>query len=153
MQLGVLLQSLQEAYSNDISLVSFGIALDVWGQLSDYGKERIRKIFGTQSKEMKEFLDELEDTYNSNHLTAFQTEQELIKEDDLNVRDKLILALKECLVCDIKMKINGEKKVFRKQRIVNRSVEGKLTYFAVSLTDEVGGIPLSEEDVIDIRFH
>ena len=153
MQLGVLLQSLHQAYLNDISLVSFGIALDVWGQLSAYGKERIRKIFGTQSKEFDEFIDELDDTYNSEHMLTFQTEQELIEEDDLNVRDKLVLAFKGGYVCDIKIKINGEKKVFRKQRIVNRPVKGRNTFVAISLTDDVGGIPLIEEDVLDIKIY
>lgn len=144
MQLGVLLQSLQQSYSNEISLVTFGIALDIWGQLSDYGKKRLHKIFTPGNRDLKEFFEALEDEIQGNHIIMFKTEKELLEEKDVYSWDQALMVSKSGCTCDIHLIENGKPKVLYKKRIVQRDIDGECRFYAIPAGEE----DTSEEGVV-----
>ncbi len=155
MQLGVLLESLQKSYSNEISLVTLGIALDIWGQLSDYGKKRLHKIFTPGNEELKDFFDALEDEIKGDRIIMFKTERELLEEKDVYSWDQVMMVFKSGCTCDIHLIENGKSKVLYKKRIVQRVVDGEYIFYAIPTDEEdtsEQGIALCLDNLRDITI-
>ena len=96
-QVGALLMSLYDSYVNRGSSISRGMALDIWTQLSDYGRERIQTVFGVQDKGFDGFLEELQDDMlNGQRTASFLTESGMLRDDqlDINGQEKFAMALK-----------------------------------------------------------
>lgn len=96
-QVGALLESLYVSYVKGGSSISRGMALDIWTQLSDYGRERIQTVFGVQDKGFDGFLEELQDDMlHGQRTAAFLTESEMLRDDqlDINGQEKFAMALK-----------------------------------------------------------
>lgn len=96
-QVGALLMSLYDSYVNRGSSISRGMALDIWTQLSDYGRDRIQEVFGVQDEDFDAFLKELQDDMLHGQRTAsFLTESGMLRDDqlDINGQEKFAMALK-----------------------------------------------------------
>lgn len=101
MQVETLMKSLQLNYSegNDIPL---DLAIDTWSQLSEYARNRIRKIFGERDAQLSEFLDEVEEKMYTDGY-RFMTESEIMKKYSLSYHEKLEIAYKGDMVCNISL--------------------------------------------------
>ena len=158
LQVGVLLKSLCQAY-NTFSFTSYDIALDIWAQLSEYAKNRIRVVFGEHDEALEIFLSELTDELQrGERIRIFKTEQEIMKEGGLSPWDQISLAFKSGTLCNVRIKNQlGEITVYKEQRIVSRVIDGNREYMAIpySLEDphsHKDGIVIREENIVEIEF-
>lgn len=98
-QAATLLQSLH--YNNQKgNYIPLDLAIDIWCQLSDYTKSRIREIFCRNDPDFSEFLDwvQSESESSSHH---FMSESEILQERDTSKGEMLLIAHKGSIVCDI----------------------------------------------------
>ena len=147
MQVATLMKSLQLNYANgnDIPL---DLAVDTWSQLSVYAKERIREVFGKRDAEFDRFLNEVERNLNDDEY-RFMSEPEMMKGDNVNISEQLLIADKGGMVCDILL---YEPLPSRKnQRIIFDHT--KESYYAVPASDPNSSDRLyfTEDDVIEIE--
>ena len=157
MQVGVLLKSLCESY-NSTSFISYDIALDIWAQLSEYAKKRIRLVFGQHDRNLEVYLDELTDEINRNErIRVFKTEQEIMKEGGLSPWDQICLALKNGALCNVRLlNETGKINVYKKQRIISAKINGCDEYMAIPEGENPysyrDGVIVREENVIEIEY-
>ncbi len=102
MQVGILLQSLC-SYSETSSLC-LDLALEIWVQLSDYARQRLKTVFSSGSRAFADFTDELDAELLEGHEFRFVTEQEMIDHGNVNLHDELIHALKLERPCTLKLR-------------------------------------------------
>jgi hypothetical protein len=98
-QAATLLQSLH--YNNQKgNYLPLDLAIDIWCQLSDYTRNRIREIFCRNDPEFSAFLDwvQSESESSSHH---FMSESEILQERDTSKGEMLLIAHKGSIVCDI----------------------------------------------------
>lgn len=99
-QVGTLLLSLFRMNEETGSMLSREMAIDIWCQLSDYGRRRIREIFGKNNGLFTDFLDDIAAELQDGRLLAFHTEDEM--SEDAMSPDELIMAAfkgeKECMI-------------------------------------------------------
>ena len=122
------MKSLQLNYSegNDIPM---DLAVDTWSQLSDYARNRIRKVFCERDSALMEFLDEVENRMNTEGY-RFMTESEMLK-NGVSYAEQLLIADKGGLVCNISL--IGPHRSKKRQRIFYDHEQGK--YYAVAADD------------------
>ena len=122
-QAAVLLSSLQQTYdSGAFGVYCLNMAMDIWCQLSDYCKERIKKIFLLNDKELSDFIEMIEDELSQDRYPTFQSEGSMIEDGDLE--DQLHHAYKCGHLCTIVLKEEGKRRVYQKIRIFKN--DGKL---------------------------
>lgn len=128
MQVETLMKSLQLNYDsgNDIPM---DLAVDTWGQLSDYARNRIRKVFGERDPGLMEFLDEVENRMNTDGY-RFMTESELLN-NGVSYSEQLLIADKGGFVCNISL--IGPHRTRKRQRIIYDHEQEK--YYAVAADD------------------
>ena len=128
MQVETLMKSLQLNYDsgNDIPM---DLAVDTWGQLSDYARDRIREVFGERDPALMEFLDEVESRMNTDEY-RFMTESEILK-SGVSYSEQLLIADKGGLVCNISL--IGPHRTRKRQRIFYDHERG--AYYAVAAED------------------
>lgn len=110
-QTGELLNSLYHSYVDRGVSICRGIALNVWLQLSEYGRERIRKVFGQRDEEFGDFLKELqEEAENGIRIAEYLSELEMIQSGDwdINCKEQFEIAVKGGFHCRIKLKNHRE---------------------------------------------
>lgn len=93
MQVGVLLQSLAHSYEDYESDVSVSIGLDIWCQLSDYAKERVKIYFAENDAALSEFIAKLESAKPDSKQVKFQTERSMF-DSIVSVEELTILTMK-----------------------------------------------------------
>ena len=87
MQAGTLLKGMEKLYYDEENEVSTGIAIDIWSQLSDYGKERIKRYYFAEDPG---FLEILED----DHAVTFHTEREIMRNERMSPEERIVFYLK-----------------------------------------------------------
>ena len=87
MQAGTLLKGMEKLYYDEENEVSTGIAIDIWSQLSDYGKERIKRYYFAEDPG---FLKILED----DHAVTFHTEREIMRNERMSLEERIVFYLK-----------------------------------------------------------
>lgn len=101
MQVATLMQSFQMNYDSGNN-IPLDLAVDTWSQLSDYVKDRIREIFCQRDQSFSEFLDIVESEVNSDDY-RFMTESEMMDLKDISVSERLDLAYKGGMVCNLSL--------------------------------------------------
>lgn len=91
-QVGTMLSALAHSYYDDERSIAHGLGMDVWCQLSDYGKERVRLIYASEDEDLADFLDELDDECELHEFTKFHTEAEVY--EDLNEDEQRVYHIK-----------------------------------------------------------
>lgn len=89
MQVGTLLQSLCRNYYDFESSISIVIATDIWSQLSEYAKEKIKNIYTVQDQDFQEFVEILDDECPDDYASSYRTEREIADNEGLSLEDKL----------------------------------------------------------------
>ena len=98
-QVGTLLKSLQLAYDTEVSYNSMNMAINVWSQLTEYCRDRVKTKVRPKDEEFHSFLKMIEDMESGE---PFVTEKEIF--DDELIENKLNLAFKGSRRCSVKYK-------------------------------------------------
>ncbi len=106
MEAGTLLYSLFINACEKGSEISRFIAMDIWFQLTDYAKEKIRRNFfePIEDYQFSDFLDELEDATPTGHSLRYMTERDMLKDNRFDPNspfEKLIMAYKGERYCSL----------------------------------------------------
>ena len=150
-QTAVMLDSLWKEYEEE-SGIAIELAASIWGQLSEYAKDRIRFVWGSYKEGFEDFLDQIEELLEDGIETSFQEEKNLFLSDNASMEDKLQIASKERKYVNISFFDGMEtlKKVLIKP---NGWKDGKFSYYAYYREEEEeNGIPFFIEDVKDIAL-
>jgi len=148
-QTAVMLDSLQKEYEQESGL-AIGLAATIWGQLSDYTKDRIRFVWGTYKEGFEDFLDEVEELLENGFIKGFQSEKELFLFDYASNEDKLMIGIKTKKYLNISLDKDPR---FLRHVLVNFTRErgGKLLFYAhPGSSDEGETVSFSIDEVIDI---
>lgn len=128
-QTATLLQSLHLNYRTG-NIIPQEMAIDIWCQLSDYTKDKIKSVFCRDDLDFTEFIDEIEESSKSISY-RHMTEAELLREGQLSSREQLVLAEKGRYPCDIRL-TNPIRS--RKRHRIDYDPMREI-YFAVSVDD------------------
>ncbi|GEM_PF-4499403 len=149
MQLGTLLQALQEKNDAQNSIVCKDLATDIWLQLSDCGKERIFEIFGAHDPDMMAFLQDTEEEAEEIHeqYSPFIMESEMVS--DLSCEEQLLCAYKGDSRCSLTVKINGQRTVLQNVRIADGCNGGQswVAYPDGETPDSANAVRFAAQDV------
>lgn len=94
MQVGALLQSLCRSYYDLESDICLLIAIDIWSQLSDYAKEKIKNVYTIHNQDFREFVEILEDECPDDYASTYHTEREMAETEDFSIEEKLLFLAK-----------------------------------------------------------
>ena len=98
-QTATLLQSFY--YNNrEGNFIPLDMAIDVWSQLSDYTKAKIRDIFCTRDEGFSEFIKQV-DAESQSLSYHFMSEPDMVFSRDVSIKEQLLIAEKNSLICDI----------------------------------------------------
>ena len=111
MQVGALLKALCNSYYNSKSESELGllIAIDIWSQLSDYAKEKMRNFYAVHDQEFQGFIEILDDECPDDHASTYRTEREMAETEGLSIEDRLIYLFKVSgRTANIVISLNGK---------------------------------------------
>ena len=145
----VLLDSLWKEYEQESGL-AIGLAASIWGQLSDYTKDRIRFVWGTRKEGFEDFLDEVEELLENDFIKGFRSENELFSFDYASNDDKLIIGAKTRKFLNILL--DKEPRFLRHVLIdFAEETDGKPSFCThPGRSDEGESVPFTIDDVIDV---
>ena len=141
-QVAVLLSSLAQNEGSDVAI---GIGADIWLQLSDYCKERIKTKISPNNPTLSEFIDRIEYLIKRGHIVGFVKERDM---DVSSVSELLTIACKGSRRCDIELVKDGKTIELYNQKIQIL----KNHYVAVSAEQPSESIDFIEEDVSYIEM-
>ena len=157
MQAGTLIQSLARNYKEYDSDTSYSVGMDIWSQLSEYGKARIRTIFAYGDSEVKDFIRILDDDCPGMEMASYYTERDMVDEFRISNHEVLLFCMKaENRRCRLKLFLGGEVKCFKNVKIQSVSEEesstqaGDIFYKAICQGTEE--ILFTEDQVDDIKL-
>ena len=102
-QVGALLLALMPAYNDGPYGTSvLETAMDIWCQLSDYGKKRMREHFAVLYPELGSFIETIESELSADRYPSFSTEEQMFQEASLE--EQLGYAFKSGMPCNIRLK-------------------------------------------------
>lgn len=142
MQVGTMLKALASEKDSEVAQY---VAADIWLQLSDYCKSRIRDIYCKKYPEMKLFLSMVENRIRKGYLFGYSTEREM---DRLSIEEELMRAYKANRLCNLELEINGEIIELQNQKISFLKNE----YTAKSTDGSGKSVVFIEKNVVDIEL-
>lgn len=148
-QTAVMLDSLWKEYEQESGL-AIGLAASIWGQLSDYTKDRIRFVWGHYKNGFEDFLDEVEEFLENDYIKGFQAEKELFSSDYASNEDRLIIGAKTRRYLNISI---DKEPGFLRHVLVNYTKEGnRKVRFCARLREsgEEEVVQFYIDDVIDV---
>ncbi len=89
LEVEILLKSLSLSWDRYNSNISISIAFDIWSQLSEYAKEKIKKDFEYEDAIHQDFLQIIADDCPEDHICFFKTQREMIDLIDGTIFDVL----------------------------------------------------------------
>ncbi|MDO4460776.1 MAG: hypothetical protein Q4C42_11995 [Clostridia bacterium] len=95
MQIGTLLLSLANLYSDYYNETALTIGLDIWCQLSEYSKIRVREYFAYNNPNLKKFIEKIENITPADFSgSQFRTEREMFTSLNSDIPDRLPYVMK-----------------------------------------------------------
>ena len=113
MQVETLMKSFQLNYDSGNN-IPLDLAVDTWGQLSEYARQRIRTVFAKRDSDLAVFLDLVEAEMNSDEY-RFMTESEMMERSDISITEQLNIAYKGDMICNLSL--TGPHRTKKKHRI------------------------------------
>ena len=142
MMTGKLLQSLAQDTESDVAQY---IGADIWVQLTEYYKERIRSVYAERDEQLTDYLDMIEYRIRHGHVFGFLAEREMVLD---NSAEELLRAYKGNRLCNLTLMINDTQIERKNQKIV--ILENH--YRAISADDADNYVDFIEENVIEIKL-
>lgn len=157
MQAGTLIQSLARNYNEYDSDTSYCVGMDIWSQLSEYGKARIRTIFAYGDSAVEDFIRILDDDCPGMEMAAYYTERDMADEFRISNHEALLFCMKaENRRCRLKLFLGGEVKCFENVKIQSVSESGSSTpagdVFYKAICQGTEEILFTEDQVDDIKL-
>lgn len=132
-QVAATLMALQNAYDRvEYDSYCAEVAFDIWCQLSDYCKERIRLIFTENNPEFSAFVKMLDEDMDEGRYPVFKTEH--LMAEDATKAEQIAYAYKASHVCNLTLRINGVTRTYQKIRILKNNAD----YICYSNDPETG---------------
>lgn len=94
MQLATLLKALAYQYYEKADDVSRIIAVDIWCQMSDYARQKIKNFFAFDDVVLDDFIFEISNPCPDDHAVRYRTEKELLREIEMPVEQALPYLMK-----------------------------------------------------------
>lgn len=94
MQLGTILGALCHQYHDYEDELSPLIAIDIWSQMSEYAREKVKTYYAFDNQDLKHFIDMLEDECPDDHVCGYHTERELLNEIEMPIDQALRYLMK-----------------------------------------------------------
>lgn len=142
MQVSVLLKSLAQNKDSDVSIYT---GADIWCQLSDYCKEKIRNCFASNDENLSEFIDMIEYRITHGYVPGFIAERDM---DIYSISEKLIMAVKAERICTLYIKQDNSTITRKRQKITIL----KNFYHACSVDNNSDYVDFIAENAVDIYF-
>lgn len=79
MQAGTLIQALARNYTEHDNDTSYILGLDIWSQLTEYARAKIRDYFAYGDPVVRAYIRELDGSCPDMETAAFQTERDMIE--------------------------------------------------------------------------
>ena len=90
MQAGTLIQSLARNYTEHGNDICYAIALDIWSQLSEYGRDRIKKVFIPGDRIVRDFIEDIDNEWPDEKPAEFFSEKEMREDRGLTGIDEIL---------------------------------------------------------------
>jgi hypothetical protein len=135
-QVATLLQSFH-CNNQHGNIIPLDMAIDVWSQLSDYTKTRIRDVFCSKDPDFSNFIKQV-DAESQSLSYQFMNEADMLRTRDTSIDEQLLIAEKGALICDIYLL--KPMRSLRRQRIKYNHEQNR--YYAFP-ADDPNGEPLS----------
>lgn len=155
MQAGTLIQALCRNYYEYESSVSLYIATDIWYQLSDYAKSRIRLMYRFD-QDMQSFLEIMEGDFPAGNRARYVTERKLYQEGDFSDEEMLMYFVKVSdRRCNITLRdASGADHILYDQSLsISQDGDGRLIYIARGRDGETVSFSKSEFFAIEECRH
>ena len=96
MQVGLLLKSLCRSYYDPQSQSELAllISIDIWSQLSNYARGKIKNIYTIGDVDFKDFVDILDDECPNDYASTYRTEREIAEKEGLSIEEAIIFLAK-----------------------------------------------------------
>lgn len=130
-QVGFLLESLCASFYNNEREVCFAMAADLWAQLSEYGKDRVREVFCKNNPDLRDMIADIEDISSESEPHIFQTEKEMMETLDLSDQESLLVYYKTGQKINITILKDGQWIELHDMRVVLEQDEGEQTKYYV----------------------
>lgn len=144
-QVAATLMALQNAYDRvEYDSYCAEVAFDIWCQLSDYCKERIRLIFTENNPEFSAFVKMLDEDIDEGRYPVFKTEH--LMAEDATKAEQIAYAYKASHICNLTLRTNGVTRTYQKIRIFKNDAD-YICYSNDPETGEESRIPFTVEDV------
>lgn len=88
-QLASLLKALCYQYFDCSDEVAVLIAIDIWSQMSEYARKKIKNHYAFDNPDLTDFVKMLEDECPDDHVCKYRTERELSEEIEMPIDDAL----------------------------------------------------------------
>ncbi len=145
MQVGTLLQALCYNYYTNLQSISTSIATDIWSQLSDYAKDKIRNIYAVKDSDFQEFVEMLDGECPDDYASTYQTERLMMQKEDIKLQDLLLyLAKAPERTATLVIRNNGRETHFKSAQVINLGNE-----FVLIKDNDGNEQTLNIEDIID----
>ena len=133
LQAGTLIQSLARNYTEHINDISYIVGMEIWSQLSEYGRERVRAVFTPGDPAVARFVEILDDDC-PDETTAdhFCTEREMREETSLSMDEMLMYCFKAGRICRLTLSAHNGTMILDQAIIrISWNEDGAVRYTAV----------------------
>ena len=97
-------------HENDTSYI---LGLDIWSQLTEYARAKIRDYFAYGDPVVRAYIRELDGSCPDMETAAFQTERDMIENHVSQKREKLLACMKaETRCCELELDLDGDVRTF-----------------------------------------
>jgi len=109
---------------NEEKVIALHIGLDVWCQLTDYGKQRVKSVFGAVDPVVQEFIEILNEELNGDrdYLALYRTDMDFF--DDVNSDEQLLLLYKGGRRKTVEIDSEGER-IILENCLISRTEDGE----------------------------
>ena len=150
-QTAAMLMALQTAYDRcEYGTYCEDVALDIWCQLSEYCKERIRLVFTQNNADFGSFLDSLDQMLDDGRYPIFKTERMMAEGAPYDVQ--LDYASKTSRLCNLTLRIDDADISLQKKRIFKNHRDSWYCNISGDETSDKSRIIFTVNDVKTIEF-
>ena len=124
MQIISLLKALSMGYEDENGICA-ELAKDIWFQLSDYAKDRVKNAISWEEPEFEDFIAIIEDECPTDQTVFYQTDRDMMRNEclELSKKDKIMFLQKHYgSIADIEIESTGGTERLEKQKLLDARV-------------------------------
>ena len=155
MQAGTLIQALARNYTEHDNDTSYILGLDIWSQLTEYARAKIRDYFAYGDPVVRAYIRELDGSCPDMETAAFQTERDMIENHVSQKREKLLACMKaETRCCEPELDLDGDVRTFASAsiRMSDREAEAGGSVYYRAICPGAEEVLFTEDQVLYIEL-